>query len=132
MAYTVTDDGVITMFRGDTVALEVDMTVYNADGSVAEDNYAMSNGDKLILTVRSLPSRTSPVLFQITSSTSQILIRPEDTANVDPGEYSADIEFRKADGTVNTIFPLLQNLPSRALKTVVNWKNFIIVGEVTE
>lgn len=131
MAYEITDDGVITMFRGDTVALKVELPVYTASGEHTEQSYEMQDGDKLVLTVRQMPSISAPVLFSTSSETSRILIVPSDTENVEPGQYSADIELRKADGTINTIFPLLENLPSRARKGTINWKNFVLIGDVT-
>ena len=130
--YELTENGVITMFRGDTVALDVEMPLYSADGTPTGDVYELQDGDYLTLTVRALPSRTSPVLFSTKSTTTRILIVPSDTENIDPGEYSADIELTRANGYVETIFPLLSNLSSRARKNVINWKNFVLVGEVTE
>ena len=131
MAYQITDNGVISMFRGDTVALDVTMPVYTASGEATEETYEMQEGDELVLTVRELPSRSSPVLFSASSTTSRILIVPSDTEEVEPGEYSADIELRRSDGSIDTIFPLIENLSTRAKKTIVNWKNFVIIGEVT-
>ena len=120
------------MFRGDTVAIDVEMLVYTILGEPTGEAYNLGEGDSLTLTVRSLPSRTSPVIFSTTSETSRILIVPSDTENATPGEYSADIELTRADGSVETIFPLLETLSSRARKSTINWKNFVIVGEVTE
>lgn len=131
MAYQITDNGVISMFRGDTVALDVTMPVYTASGEATEETYEMQEGDELVLTVRELPSRSSPVLFSASSTTSRILIVPSDTEEVEPGEYSADIELRRSDGSIDTIFPLIENLSTRAKKAIVNWKNFVIIGEVT-
>ena len=85
----------------------------------------------LTLTVRRAPGREYPVLMQVASGTARLLITPADTRDMEPGEYSADIELKRADGSVDTIFPLLENLSPRARKKTVNWKNFIITGEVT-
>lgn len=131
MAYEITDNGVITMFRGDTVALEVELSVHTAGNESLEEQYEMQDGDRLVLTVRELPSVTAPVLFSTTSETNRILIVPSDTQDLEPGEYSADIELRRANGAVDTVYPLLENLSSRARKTTVNWKNFVLIGDVT-
>lgn len=129
--YAISENGVITMFQGDCVALEVSMPVYDAAGEPTGENYEMQEGDVLTLTVRRAPGREFPVLMQVVSVTARLLITPGDTRDMEPGEYSADIELRRADGSVDTIFPLLENLSPRARKKTVNWKNFIITGEVT-
>ena len=129
--YAISENGVITMFRGDCVALEVSMPVYDAAGEPTGENYEMQEGDVLTLTVRRAPGREYPVLMQVVSVTARLLITPGDTRDMEPGEYSADIELRRADGSVDTIYPLLENLTPRARKKTVNWKNFIITGEVT-
>ena len=129
--YAISENGVITMFRGDSVALEVSMPVYDAAGEPTGENYEMQSGDVLTLTVRRAPGREYPVLMQVASGTARLLITPADTRDMEPGEYSADMELKRADGSVDTIFPLLENLSPRARKKTVNWKNFIITGEVT-
>ena len=85
----------IYLVRGDSGAITV--TVLNADGSVR----SIQDDDEILLTVRSTP--TSEVLFQKTGP--EIIITPEDTAELAFGTYCYDVQITLADGTVDTIIP---------------------------
>lgn len=120
----VTSDG-IWLIRGDDESLEVELTV--------GDNtpYEMQPGDILTLTVREVPSKDSAVMLQIDSApgVNRIVIRHEDTAELEYGRYSADIQLLTADGLRKTVWPPLTASASRT--RAGNLKNFNLVSEVT-
>ena len=115
---------VIEITRGDYRTLEVGLK--DARG----EPYEMREGDFLTLTVRELPEAASPVLVQVHSATNVLTFTPGDTANVEPGQYSADIQLTTADGKVITLW---ESVPAdqRSKGKIKNWKNFIILPEVT-
>lgn len=128
--FTISEDGVITMFRGDDVRLVVDLSLVDAEGNSTGERYTMQDGDTLTLTVRRQPGAGSPVLFSVTSNSEEILIVPGDTAGLDVGKYSADIQLNHG-GRISTVFPLLANLTEAQRSKERPWNNFIITGEVT-
>lgn len=113
---------VIYLTRGDDAEFEID--IQDEDGNA----YEMQDGDRLILTVRALPSAESDVVFQVESDSNQITIAHADTAEAKVGRYSADIELRSG-GLIRTIWPQLEG-SKRYI--VTNLKNFIIMPEVTQ
>lgn len=118
------EDDVIEITRGDHRTLEV--MIYDNQNEL----YEMQEGDLLTLTVRELPEDASPVLVQVHSITNIIVFDSSDTTNVEPGQYSADIELVTADGKPFTVF---SHVPEnkRDKGKIKNWKNFIILPEVT-
>lgn len=120
----VTNEG-IWLIRGDDEALEVDLTV--GDG----EPYEMQPGDILTLTVRESPSRDDAILLQIDSApgVNRIVIRHEDTAELEYGRYSADVQLHTADGLRKTVWPPLEPVASRTRP--MNLRNFNLVSEVT-
>ena len=129
MAYIVSEEGIITMFKGDRADLEIALGVVDAAG-VPNGEYVMQPGDTLTMTVRKLPSPESEIEFSVVSDTNVITILPEHTANVKPGRYSADIQLTSGDYE-STVFPLLRNLTDKQRSGVVPWNNFILAPEVT-
>lgn len=115
----------IWLVRGDDEAPEVDLTV--GDG----EHYEMQPGDILTLTVRESPARESAILLQIDSApgVNRIVIRHEDTAELEYGRYSADIQLHTADGLRKTVWPPLE--PDVSRTRTINLKNFNLVSEVT-
>lgn len=130
MAYEISDDGVITMFKGDYVEFMVDLPIVDSGGNATGEVYQMQDGDTLTLTVRKKPIADSPVEFSTTSTTNKIIIVPADTKDMDVGKYSADIQLNSG-GKVTTIFPLLTNLSDSRRTSTKSWDNFVLVGEVT-
>lgn len=120
------EDGKIYIVRGDDEALAVDLTA----GDPPEP-YALREGETLTLTVRELPDAASPVLLQTAGApgSNRILIRHDDTAGLDCGQYSADIQLRTAEGLRKTVWPALE--ADRGRTTIKNLKNFNIASEVT-
>lgn len=120
------EDGVINITRGDDAALNVDIAI----GGNGDRPYEMGESDVLTLTVRELPSAESPVLFSVNSQpgSKRILIRSEDTENLEPGRYSADVQLTDGSGNIYTVWPELEGSARYKEK---NFKNFIIMPEVT-
>lgn len=130
MAYQISENGVITMFRGDTVEIEVSLVLVDDQGNEIGEEYVMQPGDVLTMTVRQRPGAEYPVEFSVSSDSNRIYISPEDTAGMEVGKYSADIQL-VSGGKVMTIFPALDNLTDSQRSRVRAWNNFILTGEVT-
>ena len=115
-------DDKIYLVRGDDEAITVNL---DSGGEV----YEMQDGDTITLTVREVPSADSPVLFAVSSISNRIVIRHEDTAALEYGAYSADVQINLADGTRRTVWPTNIEDSNRAKQK--NIKNFILCSEVT-
>lgn len=118
------EDGVIYLTRGDYAELEVAIT--DGDGKP----YTLAEGDVLTLSVREAPDDEAKLQFSVSSATDRIIINNADTAEMEPGEYSADIQLTTADGKRRTIWAHTSDDPRRRGRTG-NWKNFILMPEVT-
>lgn len=118
------EDGVISITRGDDAVMEITA----ADESGTE--YETQPGDVYTLTVRELPSRESAVLLEIPGApgSNRIPIRHEDTADLQVGRYSADVQLTTADGRRQTIWPELTGSARYKEKA---FRNFILMPEVT-
>lgn len=119
----------IWMVRGDDEELLV--PIHITEGSTRKE-YEMQPGDMLTLTVRSAPSEDSPVLVEISGAPgiNRIPIRHADTAGMEPGKYSADIQLTTQDGMRKTIWPDYNPASSRRYRPV-NMQNFVLLAEVT-
>lgn len=119
------EDGVISVTQNDDVILEVALTT--SDG----EPYDMDAGDVLTLSVREYPVKDSPLLLSVSSNpgTNRITLNGSDTLNIAPGKYSYDVQITYADGSRYTILP--NNLDESIRGTGKNWKNFVVMGEVT-
>lgn len=124
MAFFIENDTVY-ITKGDDAVLEIaNITADNGD------RYELQSADVLTLTVRSLPTALLPALIQIDGigGSNRIVIRHADTANLDVGRYSADVQLTTADGKRHTIWPILHgNLRYEAK----SFNNFVIMPEVT-
>lgn len=116
------ENDIIYLTRGDDAELEVN--ILDGDGNA----YTMSDGDKLVLTVRELPEFTSPVMFTVESASKRIILSHDDTADAEVGRYSADIELRSG-GLRRTIWPKLEEGSRYRVK---NFRNFVLMPEVTQ
>ena len=119
------ESDVIYLTKGDDAVLEV--------SSIATEGgaeYELQPEDELTLTVRALPSAQSPVLLQIDAlpGSNRIVFRHEDTAELDVGRYSADVQLTTADGKRYTVWPTITGSGRYVIK---NLKNFVIMPEVT-
>ena len=101
MSFYIESD-VVYLTKGDDAVLEIS-SITVADGS----EYALQDTDVLTLTVRSLPTSQSPVMFQIDAlpGSSRIVIGHEDTAELEVGRYSADVQLTTAEGKRFTVWP---------------------------
>lgn len=124
MGFYVESD-VIYLTKGDDAVLEVS-SIEAQDGS----QYEMQAGEVLTFTVRALPSADSPVLLQIDSlpGSNRIVLRHEDTAELNVGRYSADVQLTTADSKRYTVWPTITGSGRYVIK---NLNNFVIMPEVT-
>ena len=120
------ENGVINITKGDDAVIEVELCVGGSDA----EPYTMAENDILIFTVREKPAEEYPALLMVKSipGSKRIVIRPEDTANLNVGRYSADIQLTMADGANRTVWP---ELTGSSRYKVKNLKNFIVMPEVT-
>ena len=118
------EEGIIYLTKGDDAVLDVQMR--NLEG----EDYIMQPGDTLTLTVREKPEENSPPVFAAVSEpgSARIVINAQNTAEAEPGQYSADIQLTTQDNKRYTVWPDLEG--SQRYKTS-NMKNFVIMPEVT-
>ena len=119
------ESDVIYITKGDDAVLEVS-SIAAEDGS----QYEMQTGDVLTLTVRAMPSADSPVLLQIDAlpGSNRIVLRHADTAELNVGRYSADVQLTTAEVRRFTVWP---NIAGSGRYVIKNFNNFIIMPEVT-
>lgn len=124
MSFYIESDA-IYITKGDDAVLEV--SSITTDGG---EEYALQDADVLTLTVRALPSADSPALIQIDAppGINRIVFRHEDTAELNVGRYSADVQLTTADGRRYTIWPTITGSGRYVAK---NFRNFVIMPEVT-
>ena len=118
------EEGVIYLTRGDYAELEIAIT--DGDGNA----YEMADGDVLTFSVRETPSNDSALQFSVTSPTNRIIINNIDTADMEPGNYSADVQLTDAAGRRRTVWGHVDERAGRRGRTG-NWKNFVLMPEVT-
>ena len=118
------EDGVIYLTRGDYAELEIAIT--DSGGNA----YEMAEGDTLTFSVREMPSDDSALQFSVTSPTNRIIINNADTAGMEPGNYSADVQLTDAAGRRRTVWGYMPEQVNRRSRTT-NWKNFVLMPEVT-
>lgn len=118
-------DDKIYLVRGDDAILKVELT--QEDGTA----YEMQEGDIIALTVRKLPNAESDVLLSAASGSgsNEITIPHDATAELEYGEYSADIQLTYSDGRRDTVWP--GDVESGTRIKGKNMGNFVIVSEVT-
>ena len=124
MAFYIEND-VIYITKGDDAVLEI--TSIATEGGA---EYELQDTDVLTLTVRALPSAQSPVLLQIDAQpgSRRIVFGHEDTAELDVGRYSADVQLTTAEGKRYTVWPTITGSGRYVVK---NLNNFVIMPEVT-
>lgn len=116
--------GVINMYRGDDGGFVVPLPV-GPHGRV----YELGEDEYLIFGVRERPDESCEVLLEIRSEPGSniIEISHEDTMNLEPGFYSAEIQLMAADGKRVTVWPMLRG--NQRVSTE-NRKNFCLFPEV--
>ena len=117
------DNDVINLTRGDDATLTASLT--NDDDS----EYVMSNDEYLIFGVRVTPEESSELLLELRSDPGSNIISfsHDDTAGMEVGFYSAELQLMVDGGKRATVWPKLKG-GSRTGKA--NWKNFCLMAEV--
>lgn len=91
--------------------------------------YEMKPGDKMILTVRKLPTESSPVLLSsVSTGTDLITIRRDQFENIECGVYSAEIDMIYENGLHDTVWTV--DITKKDRTKVKNFENFHVVTEV--
>ena len=119
------ESDVIYITKGDDAVLEI--TSIATEGG---EEYELQAEDVLTLTVRTLPSAQSPALIQIDAlpGSNRIVFSHADTAELDVGRYSADVQLTTADGKRFTVWPAITGSGRYVVKS---FNNFVIMPEVT-
>lgn len=119
------ESDVIYITKGDDAVLEI--TSIATEGG---EEYALQESDVLTLTVRALPSAQSPALLQVDAlpGSRRIVFSHADTADLDVGRYSADVQLTTAEGKRYTVWPTITGSGRYVVK---NLNNFVIMPEVT-
>lgn len=88
----------IVLTRGDTAILK--LNIVDEKGTP----YKLTDGDVVIFTLKR-SVRERDVIFQKSMVDEKITIQPQDTANLEYGQYFYDVELTKEDGFVATVIP---------------------------
>jgi hypothetical protein len=114
---------VINLTVGDDASLVI--------GLVDDDGlpYEMGEEEYLIFSVREKPSEESELLIEIQSDlgSNEIDISHENTVNLSPGFYSAEVQLMTADSKRITVWP---KLTGNSRTAASNRKNFCLMTEV--
>jgi len=126
------ESGVFQMTRGDYAPIRCGPYVRNPDTDELTP-YEMQEADTITLTVRSTADTSMPILLQVTSQpgSDRIVILSEDTKEIPPGKYSADLQLNLDGGPQAITFWPGPPDSKRKQGTVYNFENFIINAEVT-
>lgn len=118
------EDNIVSITQNDDAVLEINLQ------TSAGEPYEMEAGDVLTLTVREYPRTGSPVLLAASSApgSNRIVLSGADTQRICPGKYSYDVQIDMANGERYTVLP---DLDQDQRGKTRNWKNFIIMPEVT-
>ena len=124
MAFYIENEA-IYLTKGDDAVLEG-----SSIATESGEEYVLQDTDVLTLTVRALPSADIPALIQIDAlpGSNRIVFNHDDTAELDVGRYSADVQLTTADGKRYTVWPTITGSGRYVIK---NLKNFVIMPEVT-
>lgn len=119
------ENDVINLTRGDDAVLTVPLK--DSDGN----DYNMRDHEYLIFGVKEFPKEDSEVLLEINSDpgSNLIVISHSDTADMEVGFYSAEVQLMLEGGDRVTVWPkLIGN--GRTSKS--NRKNFCLMTEVIQ
>lgn len=104
----------IRFTRGDTVRLEI--TVSNPDGTV----YKIKDGDLIEFTVK---KNTDSEIEIIKKSGTEIVIEPEETAELDYGIYVYDVQLILSNGDIDTVIPPSEFIVLEEVNHAINRSN---------
>ena len=115
---------VINLTRGDDAVIEFPME------NEYEEEYELGETEYLVFSVRVLPREDSELLLSIESvpGSSRIVFSHEDTASLEVGQYSAEVQMITSDNKRITIWP--RPYGKFKIKDTANRKNFILMPEV--
>lgn len=116
-------NSVINLTVGDDATITVQL---NLDD---ETEYEMGPNDYLIFSVRERPSEDSPLLLEIESElgSADIVFKHDDTSELAPGYYSAEVQLMPEGGKRFTVWP---KLTGNSKVSQSNRKNFCLMTEV--
>ena len=116
-------DSVINLTVGDDAELLVPLKT--DDGK----EYTMTENEWLIFSVREKATEESPLLVEILSEhgSNEIIFTHNDTAELTPGYYSAEIQLMAEGGKRITVWPKM--VGSEKIRPI-NRKNFCLMTEV--
>lgn len=87
----------ITMTRGDTLSVKVN--IFNSD----QTEYEVKDEDIIRFALKKKYKDPEPLIIKVLDHDTLLLqLDPEDTENLDYGDYVYDIEITMEDGTVDT------------------------------
>ena len=114
---------VINLTVGDDATLTVPLKT--DDGK----DYTMSGLEYLIFSVREKPTEDSDLILEIESDpgSNDIVISHDDTADIAPGYYSAEVQLMTEDEKRITVWP---KLTGNGRTSLSNRKNFCLMTEV--
>lgn len=104
------DDNEITLTRGDTATVNVELTM-------GGEAYELSEGESLTLTVK-VTSWGPKVLLEKTAADMAFTLDSEDTAELSPGTYYYDVRLRGEGGESYTVVPR----SAFVIKEAVAWR----------
>ena len=114
---------VINLTVGDDAAFTVQLKTDEGEP------YTMAQHEFLIFSVREKASLESPLLLEIASelASNEIVFTHDDTKDMAPGFYSAEVQLMTDDGKRITVWPKLQG---NSRTSATNRKNFCLMTEV--
>lgn len=127
------DTGVFQMTRGDYAPIRCGPYVRDPETD-ERTPYVMQPLDTITLTVRETADTSYPILLQITSQpgSDRLVILSQDTKDIPPGKYSADLQLNIDGGPQAITFWPEPPEKKRNQGAVYNFENFIINAEVTD
>lgn len=90
-------NGEISMSRGDTISLDINIT--DADGN----DYVLQEGEELFFSAKEKVTDKNYAISPKKLDGTTLHLSSSDTYELDFGTYLYDIQLRKADGRSNTI-----------------------------
>lgn len=117
------ENDVINITRGDDAFFYVPIML------PGRNKAALGKDDYLIFAVKAAPDAAEETVLEIVGEKgkNRIRFRHADTADLNPGFYSAEIQLVLADGQRVTLWP---KLTGNKRVSADNWKNFCVMREV--
>ena len=116
---------IINLTVGDDATLTVPLKTDDGEA------YTMTSAEYLIFSVREKASLESPLLLEIESElgSNDIVFTHDGTKDMEPGFYSAEVQFMSNDGKRITVWPKLEG---NSRTSASNRKNFCLMTEVVD